>query len=319
MNKILITGAYGQIGSELTLKLREKYGNENVIASDLRDDAPTILKDGKNLQLDIMDNERLEEIIKENEIDAIFHLAAILSATGEKNPFLCWNVNMTGTLNIIKATIKYDVKKVFIPSSIAVWGPGVPLYDTPQESVLKPTTMYGVTKVSGEVLSDYFVRNHNLDIRGIRYPGIISSETLPGGGTTDYAVEIFYEAVKTGKYECFLNEDATLPMMYMPDCIKATIDLMEAPKSNLKHHSDFNVAAFSFSPAELANEIKKHIPEFEITYKPDERQKIADSWPKTIDDSSARDEWNWSPNYNLSDMTAEMIDILRKRHKEGKI
>lgn len=314
MKRILITGAFGQIGTALSLKLAERYGKDNVLASDIKDNPPDILENAVRYnKLDIMDENSFSKIIDDNKIDTVFHLAAILSATGEKDPFFCWDINMNGTLNLLKLGLKHKLEKIFIPSSIAVWGAGTPLENTPQESVLKPSTMYGVTKVSGELLCDYFFYKYGLDCRGLRYPGIISSETLPGGGTTDYAVEIFYEAIRNKHYNCFLSQNTTLPMMYMPDCIKATIDLMEADINMLKHHGDFNVAAMSFNPQELANEIKKHIPEFTIEYNPDYRQKIADSWPRTIDDSSARNEWNWNPDYNLESMTKEMIKKLKER------
>ena len=320
MKRILVTGAYGQIGTELVNELRKKYGGENVIATDVRDTAPPLIADnGPNEVLNIMDKSAIDSIVDKYNIDTIFHMAALLSATGEKDPFFCWDINMNGTINIIKTTIDKKITKIFVPSSIAVWGPGVEIVNTPQESVLQPTTMYGVTKVSGEILSDYFVKKQGLDIRGLRYPGIISSETLPGGGTTDYAVEIFYEAVKHQKYDCFLKADATLPMMYMPDCIKATIDLMEADFDRLEHHSNFNVAAASFSPAELAAEIKKHIPNFEITYTPDSRQLIAESWPQVIDDSAARAEWDWAHDFDLEKMTKNMIEVLTEKHKNGLI
>ena len=320
MKRILVTGAYGQIGTELVNELRKKYGGENVIATDVRDNPPSLIADnGPNEVLNIMDKSAIDSVVDKYNIDTIFHMAALLSATGEKDPFLCWDINMNGTINIIKTTIEKKIKKIFVPSSIAVWGPGVETINTPQESVLQPTTMYGVTKVSGEILSDYFVKKQGLDIRGLRYPGIISSETLPGGGTTDYAVEIFYEAVKHQKYDCFLKADATLPMMYMPDCIKATIDLMEADFDRLEHHSNFNVAAASFSPAELAAEIKKHIPNFEITYTPDSRQLIAESWPQVIDDTAARAEWDWSHDFDLEKMTKNMVEVLTEKHKNGLI
>ncbi len=316
MNKILITGALGQIGSELCYYISQRLPNSQIIISDIK--SPEDFKanypkinDFKYYQLNIMDNQKLEVIIQNEAPDTIFHLAALLSATGEKDPNYCWDVNMQGTLNVLNNSVKYNVKKVFIPSSIAVWGSGIAKNNTPQESVLKPTTMYGITKVAGELLADYYVAKFNLDCRGLRYPGIISSETLPGGGTTDYAVEIFYEAIKNKKYNCFLDKDTFLPMMYMPDCLKATVDLMLTDFEYLKHHGDFNLSAMSFSPEELANEIKKHIPEFEITYNPDFRQKIADSWPSSIDDISARTEWNWLPEYNLETMTLDMINKLK--------
>lgn len=314
MKKILVTGALGQIGSELVVELRRKYGGENVIASDVRHNVSEKLAHGGPFEiLDVTNAENIRQVIIKNDIDTIFHMAAILSATGEKDPHLCWNVNMNGSINVLDMGVRYNLSRIIIPSSIAVWGEGVPKEMVPQDSVLKPTSMYGVTKVAGERLADYYVKRYNLDIRGLRYPGIISSETLPGGGTTDYAVEIFYEAVKHGKYESFLSEDTTLPMMYMPDCIKATIDLAEADFKNLKHHSDFNVASMSFSPKELADEIKKHIPEFEIAYKPDSRQNIADSWPQSIDDSAAREEWGWKPDYNIASMTKDMIEKLKAK------
>ena len=320
MKKILVTGANGQIGSELTLVLRKKYGAENVIASDVRHNPPkAIAQSGPYEVIDVTKAESIRQAVIKYDIDTIFHLAAILSAVGERDPHLCWNVNMNGTMNVLDLGVKYEMSRVIIPSSIAVWGKGVPRVNTPQESVLKPSSMYGVTKVAGELLCDYYVQKFGLDCRGLRYPGIISSETLPGGGTTDYAVEIFYEAVKKKFYNCFLRKDTTMPMMYMPDCIKATIDLAEADFSNLKHHSDFNVASMSFDPATLANEIKKHIPEFEITYNPDYRQAIADSWPQSIDDTSAREEWNWNPAFNLESMTKDMIQRLTEKHNAGLI
>jgi nucleoside-diphosphate-sugar epimerase len=240
-----------------------------------------------------------------------------LSAAGEKDPWLAWDVNMNGTYNVLEVARERDMVRVFVPSSIAAFGPETPREDTPQETVLKPRTMYGLTKVAGELLCNYYFEKFGLDVRGVRYPGIISYKTPPGGGTTDYAVEIFYEALKHERYICFLREDSTLPMMYMPDCIKATLDLMNADLSKLRHHSDFNLAAISFSPKELADEIRKHIPEFSISYEPDSRQAIADSWPKTIDDSSARQEWGWEPSYDLASMTADMLKNLRIRYEAG--
>jgi nucleoside-diphosphate-sugar epimerase len=318
MKKILVTGSVGQIGSELTLELRRRFGAENVIATGRKTEpSEELRKSGPFHFIDVSRIETVEEMVTKYDIDTVFHMAAILSATGEKNPQLCWNVNMNGTINILELGLKYEMARIIIPSSIAVWGAGVPLDNTPQETVLKPTTMYGVTKVCAELLCDYYVQKFGLDIRGLRYPGIISHETLPGGGTTDYAVEIFYEAVDKGKYTCFLKEDTMLPMMYMPDCINGTIQLAEADFSKLKHHSDFNHAATSFTPAKLAAEIKKHIPEFEIAYEPDYRQKIADSWPNSIDDSAAHEEWGWKPQWDLASMTEDMIEHLRARKEAG--
>ena len=244
-------------------------------------------------------------------------MAAILSAVGEEKPLVCWKVNVEGLHYILEIAREREMTRVFVPSSIAVFGPETPRDQAPQDTVLKPKTMYGVSKVTGELLGDYYFHRFGLDVRGIRYPGIISSETLPGGGTTDYAVEIFYEAIKKKRYTCFLKEDTVLPMMYMPDCIKGTIDLMEADVEKLRHHCDFNMASMSFSAGELAAEIKKHIPEFECDYKPDFRQGIADSWPQSIDDSAARKEWGWKPSYDLPTMVEDMLEKLGKRHEEG--
>jgi len=316
MKKILIIGAVGQIGSELTLRMREKYGNENVIASTRKTEpSKKIMESGPFEFFDVNDRKKLEEICDKYEIDHIVNMAAILSAVGEQNPMLAWNVNMNGLINVLEVARERKMKQVLMPSSIAVFGPGTPQVNTPQETVLKPTTMYGVTKVAGELLCDYYVNKYGLDVRGLRYPGIISNETLPGGGTTDYAVAIYYEAIKEKKYTCFVKEDTKLPMMYMPDCLKATIDLFEADFSKLKHHSDFNVGGMSFTVGEMAESIKKHIPEFEIEYKPDFRQAIADSWPDSVDDTAAREEWGWNPEFDLEKMTVDMLDALSKKLK----
>lgn len=320
MNKILVTGAVGQIGSELTMALREKYGNDNVLATG-RKTAPseTLLNSGPFEFIDIAKRETVEKVVDQYDIDTIYNMAAILSAVGEEKPLLCWDVNINGMYNILEIARERKMTRIFVPSSIAAFGPETPRENTPQETILKPKTMYGVTKVAGELLGDYYFRRFELDVRGVRYPGIISNETLPGGGTTDYSVEIFYEAIKNKKYTCFLKEDTVLPMMYMPDCIKGTIDMMETDISKLKHHCDFNMASMSFSAGELASEIKKHIPDFKVSYKPDFRQKIADTWPKSIDDSAARKEWGWKPSYNLSSMTKDMLEKLGKRYREGKL
>ena len=320
MNKILVTGACGQIGSELTMALRQKYGNENVVATGHKTKpGPTLRDSGPFEFIDVTRRETVEEVVDRYNIDTIYHMAAILSAVGEQNPHLAWDVNINGLYNILEIAWERELTRVFCPSSIAVFGPETPRDNTPQETVLRPTTMYGITKVAGELLCDYYFRRFGLDVRGVRYPGIISSETLPGGGTTDYAVEIFYEAIKHKRYTCFLREDTVLPMMYMPDCIRATIMLMEADLSRLKHHADFNLAAMSFCPAELVAEIKKHIPEFVCEYKPDFRQEIADSWPRTIDDSAAREEWGWEPQYDLAAMTADMLEKLGRKYAEGRL
>jgi len=320
IKKILVTGSVGQIGSELTIALREKYGAENVIATGRKTKPSKELEESGPFHfIDVTSIESVEEIVKQYNIDTVFHMAAILSAVGEGNPQLCWNVNMNGTINILELGLKYDMARLVIPSSIAVWGKGVPLDNTPQETVLKPSTMYGVTKVAGEILCDYYVQRFGLDIRGLRYPGIISSETLPGGGTTDYAVAIYYEAVEKKHYTCFVREDTVLPMMYMPDCIKATLDLAEADFDKLVHHSDFNIAAMSFDVKELADSIKKHIPDFSVEYAPDHRQAIADSWPNSIDDACARQEWGWKPAWDLEAMTEDMLEKLEARNKEGRL
>jgi len=320
MKKILVTGAVGQIGSELTMALRERYGNDNVVACGRKTKpSENLLESGPFEFLDVTKKETVEKVVDQYDIDTIYNMAAILSAVGEEKPILCWNVNINGMYNILEIARERKMNRIFVPSSIAAFGPETPRKKTPQETVLKPKTMYGVTKVAGELLGDYYFKRFGLDVRGLRYPGIISSETLPGGGTTDYAVEIFYEAIKHKKYTCFVKKETTLPMMYMPDCIKGTMDLMEADVSKLKHHCDFNISSMSFSAGELAEEIKKHIPEFKCDYKPDFRQAIADSWPQSIDDSASRKEWNWKPSYNLQSMTKDMLEKLGKRHKEGKL
>lgn len=319
MKKILVTGAVGQIGSELTLELRKKYGAENVIATGRKTKPSKELEESGPFHfVDVNNIDDVEALIKKYDIDSIVHMAAILSATGENNPQLCWNVNINGTINILELARKYEMTRVIVPSSIAVWGPGTPNI-APQETALKPTTMYGVTKVAGELLCDYYVQKYGLDIRGLRYPGIISSETLPGGGTTDYAVEIYYEAIKNKKYTCFVNESTKLPMMYMPDCIKATMDLAEADFDKLVHHSDFNVGSMSFTVAEQAESIKKFIPDFKVEYAPDYRQKIADSWPDGVDDTAAREEWGWNPSFDLDSMTKDMLEKLKEKHDKGLI
>lgn len=311
--KVLVTGAMGQIGSELTLALRLRYGADSVIATDIKKPGGKLAETGPCEVLDVTDRDAVFSFIKKNGVNTVFHLAAILSATGEKNPALCWKVNMQGSMNIMDAAVEMKLGTVIIPSSIAAFGPETPRFNTPQETVLKPRTMYGVTKVCGELLGDYYVKKLGADIRGLRYPGIISSETPPGGGTTDYAVEIFYKAVEQGRYTCFVKEDTMLPMMYMPDCIKATIDLSEADRNSLLHPCEYNLAALSFTAGDLACEIGKHIPGFSVTYEPDFRQAIADTWPASIDDSAARKEWGWSPAWDLESTTKDMIEKLRSR------
>ena len=318
MKRILVTGAFGQIGSELIVELRKRYGNDNVVAVGHKTKpGGKLLSSGPFGFVDVSRRETVEEFVKKYDVDTIYHLAAILSVAGEKNPQLTWEVNMKGLYNILEIAKENGLVRVFWPSSIAVFGPETPSRNAPQETVLRPRTIYGVTKVAGELLCDYYVRRFGVDVRGVRYPGIISSETPPGGGTTDYAVEIFYEAIRHKRYTCFVREDTTLPMMYMPDCIRAAIQLMEADPSQLKHHSDFNLAGMSFSAGQLTKEIKKHIPEFTCEFKPDFRQEIADSWPMSIDDSAAREEWGWISSYDLATMTEDMLEKLKRRCMKG--
>ena len=313
MRRILVIGAAGQIGSELVPALREKYGSQNVIATGRRTPLPShITENGPTIYLDALNKESLAKTIYEKDIDTIFHMASILSATGEKMPQSAWNINVNGLINVLEIGRSYSIDRIIWPSSIAAFGPTTPRENTPNETILQPSTMYGISKVSGELLIEYYFNKYELDTRSMRLPGIISSETLPGGGTTDYAVEIFYEAIKNKKYTCFLKEETRLPMMYMPDCSKCMIDLLEADPSKLKRHV-YNITAMSFSAGELAAEIKKHIPGFTIEYKPDFRQAIADSWPMSINDSLARAEWGWNPFYDLPKMTKDMIEILSKR------
>jgi nucleoside-diphosphate-sugar epimerase len=318
MEKILVTGAVGQIGSELAVALRKKHGAQNVVAAGHRTPpSQQLLDSGPFERIDVCSSESVCAVIDKHKIDTVYHMAALLSAVGEKNPSQCWDVNINGLKNVLDVAVDRELTRVFVPSSIAVFGPGTPLDDTPNDTVLRPTTMYGVTKVAGELLAEYYVRRFGLDCRGVRYPGIISHETLPGGGTTDYAVAIYYDAVKKGSYECFVRADTKLPMMYMPDAIKATLDIMEAPLESLQHHCDFNVAAMSFSAGELADNIRKYVPGFTCTFKPDFRQAIADSWPCSMDDSAARAEWGWQPAYDLDAMTKDMLAALRKKHEQG--
>jgi len=314
MKNILVTGACGQIGSELVEKLREKYGNENVVAAGHKK-PPTekMQKAGPFEYIDVVHKEEIANAVKKYDIDTIYHMAAILSAVGEQKPQLAFNVNLIGFYNVLEVGIEYKLERIMVPSSIAAFGPDTPKDNTPNETILRPTTMYGVTKVAGELLGNYYFYKYGVDVRGVRFPGIISSETLPGGGTTDYAVAIYYEAIKNERYTCFVREDTVLPMMYMPDAIKALMDLSEADITRLKHHCDFNVNAMSFSAGELAASIKKYIPEFICEYKPDYRQEIADSWPRSLDDSAARDEWGWKTEYDLPAMTKDMLEKLSKK------
>lgn len=310
--KILVIGASGQIGVELTLALRKIYGNANVIASDLREQNPLLEGTGPYVSMDVMNKEMLHVQVIRQGITQVYLLAAILSATGEKNPGLAWNLNMQGLLNVLDIAREEKLHKVYWPSSIAVFGPTSPKVNCPQQTIIEPTTVYGISKYAGEFWCHYFHQRYGVDVRSLRYPGLISYKSPPGGGTTDYAVEIFHEALEEKKYECFLEADTFLPMMYMPDAIRATIELMEAPAEKISVRTSYNISAMSFSPREIAAKITKHIPEFSMTCKPDYRQAIADSWPQSIDDSVARKDWGWKEEFDLAAMTKDMLENLRK-------
>ena len=312
MTRLLITGSYGQIGTELVGALRKKYGGKNVIATGRKKPPEILTKDGPYLHLDILDPNQIHSMLVDNDIDIVIHNASVLSGVGEQNPQLAYRTNVEGAFNILEAVRILKLDQVMIPSSIAAFGPSTPKENTPNDVIMRPTSAYGVSKVFIELWGEYYNKRYGMDFRSLRYPGIISSEALPGGGTTDYAVEIFYEALKNKKYTSFLDKDTYLPMMYMPDCIKCTMDLIDAPVENLIHRS-FNITAMSFAPEEIAAEIKKHIPEFEITYKPDYRQAIAETWPASLDDSVARKEWGWEPDYDLTTMVKDMLDKLSKK------
>ncbi|MCG2617293.1 NAD-dependent epimerase/dehydratase family protein [Terrimonas sp. NA20] len=310
--KILVIGASGQIGVELTLALRKIYGNSNVIASDLREQNPLLEGTGPYVSMDVMNKEMLHvQVIRQN-ITQIYLLAAILSATGEKNPNLAWHLNMQGLLNVLDIAREENIHKVYWPSSIAVFGPTSPKQDCPQQTIIEPTTVYGISKYAGEFWCNYYFQRFGVDVRSLRYPGLISYKSAPGGGTTDYSVEIYHEALEEKKYTCFLKEDTYLPMMYMPDAIRATIELMEAPAEKISVRTSYNLSSMSFSPKEIAAEIKKHIPEFGIQYAPDYRQAIADSWPQSIDDSVARRDWGWKEEFDLGAMTGDMLENLKE-------
>ncbi|MCX6314380.1 MAG: NAD-dependent epimerase/dehydratase family protein [Sphingobacteriales bacterium] len=308
--KILVIGASGQIGVELTLALRKIYGDANVVASDLREENILLKGTGPYVSLDVMNKEMLHvQVIRQN-ITQIYLLAAILSATGEKNPNLAWSLNMQSLLNVLDIAREEKLSKVYWPSSIAVFGPTSPKQNCPQQTIIEPSTVYGISKYAGEFWCNYFHNRYGVDVRSMRYPGLISYKSEPGGGTTDYAVEIFYKAKQDKKYECFLREDTYLPMMYMNDAIRATIELMEADAKSISVRTSYNLSGMSFSPKEIAAEIKKHIPEFSISYKPDYRQPIADSWPQSIDDSVARKDWGWKEAYDLELMVTDMLQNI---------
>lgn len=309
--KILVVGACGQIGVELTLQLRKMYGEGVVIASDLREEHYLLKGTGPYVQLDIMNKETFHVLVLRYNITQVYLLAAILSATGEKNPTLAWHINMQSLLNVLEIAKEENLEKIYWPSSIAVFGPNSPKENTPQQTIIEPITVYGISKYAGERWCEYYFNRYKVDVRSLRYPGLISYKSQPGGGTTDYAIEVFHDALSSGTYSSFLKEDTYLPMMYMPDAIRATIELMETDALKITVRSSYNIAAMSFSPQDIAEEIKKHLPGFSISYKPDSRQNIADSWPRSIDDSQARNDWGWKPEYNISRMTAEMIANLQ--------
>jgi nucleoside-diphosphate-sugar epimerase len=311
---ILVTGVTGQIGSELIFELRKRFGKGNVLAAGHSKPLSEVLqRSGPFEYLDTTDREGTARMVNKYGIDCIYHLAGILSAAGEKNPQLAWHVNMDSLRNILEISREKQIKQVFWPSSIAVFGPETPRLNVPQETVLIPQTVYGITKVAGELLCNYYHERYGLDVRSLRYPGIISSETPPGGGTTDYAVEIFYEAIKKKRYTCFVRRDTVLPMLYMPDCISGTIQLMDSDPSKLTVRTSYNLGGLSFSAEDLANEIQKIIPEFECTYEPDFRQKIADSWPQSVDDRKARADWGWEPRFDLASISRDMVEKLSER------
>ena len=312
--RILIIGASGQIGSELTTYLRNKHGNHKVIASDIKEGDEVLMNSGPFEIFDATDYETMQDIVIKYEITEVYLMAAMLSATAEKFPMKAWNLNMNSLFNVLNLARDKKIEKIFWPSSIAVFGPTTPQIDTPQHTVMEPSTVYGISKQTGERWCEYYYNKYDVDVRSIRYPGLISCKTLPGGGTTDYAVDIYHKALKHGKYICFLNAETTLPMMFMEDAIKATVGIMEAEKSAIKIRSAYNLAAMSFNPEDVAKSIQKNIPDFKISYEPDFRQAIADSWPQTIDDSEARNDWGWKHNFSLDEMTDIMLENLKDQY-----
>ena len=313
MSKIIVIGASGQIGSDLTLELRNRFGNQNVVASDIKNATDEVMSGGPFETLDVMDETKVKETLVKHNIDTVYLLAAMLSGSAEKNPKKAWDLNMKSLLSLLDMVKDGVIKKLFWPSSIAVFGPTTPKTNTPQLTIMEPSTVYGISKLAGERWCEYYFKKYGVDVRSIRYPGLISYKTEAGGGTTDYAVEIFYEAIKAKKYECFLTEDTALPMMFMPDAIRATINLVEAPAENVKIRSSYNLGGISFTPKQLAGEIKKHIPELTITYKPDFRQQIAESWPASINDDDAKNDWGWNHEYDLVKMTDIMLAEVGKK------
>lgn len=308
MKKVLVIGAGGQIGTELVLLLEDKFGKEAVLASDIKEECPQALAHSNYISLNVLDKEKLSAIVKEEGITDVYLLAALLSATAEKNPKFAWELNMEGLFNVLDLAKDGHLKKIFWPSSIAVFGPTTPKTNTPQHTIMEPSTVYGISKQAGEQWCAYYHEKYGVDVRSIRYPGLISYTSLPGGGTTDYAVDIFYHAKQNGKYTSFLNADTALPMMYMDDAVRATVELMEAPAEKIKVRNSYNLGGISFTPEELSNEIRKHLPSFEINYAPDFRQEIASSWPQSINDDNAVKDWGWKQEYDLKKMVALMLD-----------
>ncbi|WP_298893374.1 NAD-dependent epimerase/dehydratase family protein [uncultured Psychroserpens sp.] len=319
MPKVLIIGAGGQIGSELTFKLKDIYGSENVVASDIGYHNLEVVNSGIFEIVDAQDYNSIKICVEKHNIDTVYLMAAMLSATGEKYPMKAWDLNMNSLFHVLNLAKDGFIKHIFWPSSIAVFGPTTPTENTPQYTTMEPTTVYGITKQVGERWCEYYNKKYGVDVRSIRYPGIISWKTMPGGGTTDYAVEIYHQAILDKHYDCFLSEHTELPMMYMDDAINATVNLMQAPAEQVKIRSSYNLGAISFTPLTISEEIKKHIPDFEITYSPDYRQQIADSWPKSIDDSAAREDWNWNHEFNLEKMTTEMLKQLGRKYQDSEI
>jgi len=310
MAKILIIGAGGQIGTELVLTLREKYGSESVVAADIKIECPELIKNGPYVQMDILNRDAVRNYIIYKGFDQVYLLAALLSATAEKNPDFAWKLNMEGLFTILDLAKEGHIKKVFWPSSIAVFGPSTPKDNTPQVTVMEPSTVYGISKLSGERWCEYYQKTHGVDVRSIRYPGLISYKSQPGGGTTDYAVDIYFKAKKEKRFTCFLSQDTELPMMFMDDAIRATIELMEAPKENISIRSAYNISGVSFTPAQIFESIQRLIPDFEMDYAPDFRQKIADTWPNSIDDSSAKNDWRWEAQFGLQEITETMLSKI---------
>jgi nucleoside-diphosphate-sugar epimerase len=313
--KILIIGACGQIGTELTLQLRKMYGVENVIASDIRKLNNDVVNSGPFEVINALDFNQIQHLVEIHEITDVYLMAALLSATAEKNPSFAWDLNMNSLFHVLNLAKAKKIKKIFWPSSIAVFGPTTPKVNTPQYAIMEPSTVYGISKQAGERWCEYYHKTFGVDVRSVRYPGLISWSTPPGGGTTDYAVDIFHKALSESKYECFLTSETKMPMMYMDDAIAATIRIMQAPEDQIKIRSSYNLAAMSFTPAEIALQIKNRIPDFSISYWPDFRQKIADSWPESLDDSQARKDWGWRHEFDLESMTVDMLAHLKEQHQ----